>query len=1050
MPTLEIRLLGQLRVTYSGDLVETLTSPRLQSLLAYLLLHLGTPQSRQYLAFLFWPDSTEPSARTNLRRFLYRLRQALPDAEAYLHADAQTVRWSATGPYVLDVADLEDALDDVAAAESRGDVEAARQALQRAVDLYAGDLLPSCYDDWIIPERGRLRERYLGALQQLAQLLEEAADHRAAIEQTQRLLLHEPLHEPGHRRLMRLLAMSGQRSLALAQYETCARLLEEELGVEPADETRQLYEQIRDGELPAALERAQVGHEPLQRQHNLPASLTPLIGRGTELAQLERLLEDPAHRLITLSGPGGSGKTRLALELAKRQVGRYPYGVHFVGLAGVGSVEAIVPTVADAIGASLYGGADPLQQLVGYLREQEMLLVLDNYEHLLSGVGVVVAILEAAPGVQVLVTSRARLGVRGEQVFAVEGLDLPEPDEELEGMARRSAVQLFVTSARWQQPGFALTEDNAGGVARACRLVEGMPLGIMLAAAWVEMLAPDEIAAQIERDLGFLEAGWRDVPARQRSMRAVLAHSWGLLSDRERAVMGALAVFRGGFEWEAAQEVAGASLRDLKALVDRSLLHAAAGGRYEVHELLRQFAAEKLCLSSAVEETELDEQSATARGRECLTIPGRYCVSVGGRHCAAVRDRHCAYYAEFLSQREEDVTKGYLQEVMREVDNIRAAWEWAVRRGKTEEIQKSAISLCLVYEPSGWVQEAAAAFGAAADSLRRVVAAEPTETREVALGLVLAIQSFFSRSVGSATRAEPLAQEGLSLLRRYGPRRELALCMFFARFNYLARSDSLKDDPGHQQLGREMLAISQQTGFYLGTMLSLRVLRRYEEALQLSQEAGDRRGMALALRRLGENAYARHEHSEAKGLYEEALAHAEKVGVRWLVAQLHTYLGKVAVAQSAYERAREHYQQALAQSRHIHRALGALGAHIGLGRVALALDDCGTATGHFRQALMIGIEPHFDLMLREDALRLDLVVGVAALLAQTDQDGAVELAALSRHHGASTDETRGTAQQLLDGLRARATPAVFAAAQERGRTRDLEATLKELLAEFAQ
>jgi DNA-binding SARP family transcriptional activator len=351
MPTLDVRLLGSFRATYDGELVETLGSPRLQSLLAYLLLHRDTLPSRQHVAFLFWPDSTEAQARTNLRKALYDLRRVLPDADAFVVADGQTIAWVSDASYTLDVATFEAALDEAERAEGHEQrPDETVQALSRAIDLYAGDLLPSCYDDWILPDRQGLRTRYIGGLEQLAALLEQTGDTSQAIEQMQRLLREEPLYEPGHRRLMRLLAANGQRTLALAQYEECARLLEEELGVEPEAETRRLYEEIRAGELAVPQERMAPQWETTLPLHNLPASLTPLIGRETELAELEQLLEDPACRLVTLSGAGGSGKTRLALEVAAQQVGRYRHGVYWIGLAETPSADAIVPVVAKALG----------------------------------------------------------------------------------------------------------------------------------------------------------------------------------------------------------------------------------------------------------------------------------------------------------------------------------------------------------------------------------------------------------------------------------------------------------------------------------------------------------------------------------------------------------------------------------------------------------------------------------------------------------------------------------------------------------------------------
>ncbi|MFN2230664.1 MAG: AAA family ATPase [Anaerolineae bacterium] len=328
---LYIQLLGEFRVSSGDKLLETLSSPRLQSLLAYLLLHRGTPQSRQHIAFTFWPDSTESQARTNLRKLLYDLRQALPEADTYLHADAQTLRWSADAPLSLDVADLEEALEDATTASESDDRRAASQALVRAVERYAGDLLPSCYDDWIRPERERLRARYLDALERLAQLLEEAGDTRAAIEHTQRLLRHDPLHEPAYRRLMRLHAAQGDRAGALHVYHTCVTVLDRELGVEPAETTQRAYQRLLEAEtsplrpevsLTETVAPSEVPSRPSAPATPIPGLVAsaPLVGRHPEWAQLldvwQRAVQGAPH-VVLVEGEAGIGKSRLAGELAR-------------------------------------------------------------------------------------------------------------------------------------------------------------------------------------------------------------------------------------------------------------------------------------------------------------------------------------------------------------------------------------------------------------------------------------------------------------------------------------------------------------------------------------------------------------------------------------------------------------------------------------------------------------------------------------------------------------------------------------------------------------
>ena len=510
---------------------------------------------------------------------------------------------------------------------------------------------------------------------------------------------------------------------------------------------------LEDLSRPEATSATPVSPQTAARKHNLPVQLTPFVGREAVLAEIEARLQDPACRLLTLIGPGGSGKTRLALEAAAAQLDSFAHGVFFVSLAPLDSVEAIVPTVAEALGFRFYEEGEPQQQLLDYLCQKTMLLIMDNFEHLLAcperrpelvegprrrdGVGLVTEILKTAPDVKILTTSRAGLNVQGERLFPIAGMDFPAltPREPKEA-AQYSAVKLFLQSARWVQPSFELTADNVNHVTQICRLVEGMPLGILLAAAWVQMLTPAEIAAEIGQSLDFLETDLRDVPERQRSMRAVFDHSWRLLTEREREVFGGLSVFRGGFTRQAAQRVTGASLRELRALVNKSLLHRTPTGRYEVHELLRQYAAEKLDQSPAASE--------------------------------AVHDRHCAYYAAALQQWEAHLKgprqQAALAEIEADSENARAAWNWAVERGHVEHIEQAIEGLCLFYDLRWRYQEGEAACRMAAEKLAATTSGDGPVLSAVeglrVLAKVMAWQSVFSRELfkilrGTTSRPSP-------------------------------------------------------------------------------------------------------------------------------------------------------------------------------------------------------------------------------------------------------------------------------------------------------
>jgi predicted ATPase/DNA-binding SARP family transcriptional activator len=608
--------------------------------------------------------------------------------------------------------------------------------LAEAVALYRGDFLSGFtlrdspgFDDWQFFQTQGLRDQLAGALGRLASGHASLGEYEAAIAFARQWVALDPLHEPAHRCLMRLYTWSGQPTAALRQYAECEQVLQEGLGVSPQEETSGLYRTIVERrDLPPPVQHAAARVR--RRKHNLPAQLTSFVERKAILAKIVDCLGDPTCRLLTLVGPGGSGKTRLALQaaaevLSDAQPDRYPHGVYFVSLAALDSAKAIVPAVAGAIGFFFYADPgkppqqpSPRQQLLDHLRTKEMLLILDNVEHLLApapalpqgcrdgmskvegcgdegGAGFVTEILKGAPRIKILATSRARLKVQGEHLLPIGGMDFPKPTSSTlsasTDIGRYGAARLFLQGAQWVRPGFELTPTNQADVVRICRLVDGLPLGILLAAAWVGMLAPAEIAVQIRQSLDFLTTDLRGVPDRQRSMRAAFDYSWALLTARERMVMRALSVFRGGFTRQAAQRVAGATLRELRALMDKSLLvwNPGRDERYEMHELLQQYAAEKLGSVPAEE--------------------------------AAARHRHCAYFAGFLQQREADLTgrdqKEALAKIGAEIENVRTAWNWMVDQGRIDDIDRSPGGLAEFYRIRAWLQEGEESFARAAHKL---------------------------------------------------------------------------------------------------------------------------------------------------------------------------------------------------------------------------------------------------------------------------------------------------------------------------------------------
>lgn len=392
----------------------------------------------------------------------------------------------------------------------------------------------------------------------------------------------------------------------------------------------------------------------------LPIPPTPIIGREDELGGISHLLANADCRLISLIGPGGIGKTRLGIEFATRQRGLFPDGVHFVPLASVNSAGSIVPAIADAFAFSFSGPSDPKEQLFDHLSHtirNSALLVLDNLEHLLAqspaAADLVAEILQRIPTVRILCTSRERLNLQGEWTFDLRGLIIPPPDA-ADDIEQFSAAAMFVQAARRTSARFQLSEADRPHLFRICRLLEGIPLALELAAAWVGVLSCEEIAREIESNIDFLTTSMRNVPERHRSLRATFDHSWRLLTDEERDILSRLSIFHSGFDRSAAANVSGATLPVLSSLVSKSLMRRTEAGRYDLHEVIRQYASEHL---------EAD--------------PAR---------CDETCARHCEYYMKFAAEHETKLKSAAQQESMRELtvelDNLRAAWMWGVEHDK--------------------------------------------------------------------------------------------------------------------------------------------------------------------------------------------------------------------------------------------------------------------------------------------------------------------------------------------------------------------------------
>ena len=653
MARFTLNLLDTFQATLNQQPLPHFRSSNNQGMLVYLLLQNDKPIHRGTLATLFWPDETDKNASNNMRQSLYQLRKLLGDLDnpdqPFLLVSRQTVQFNPESDFELDVRQFLHAID-------TGDLET-------AVSYYQGELLPgfTCdsleFETWLRQERETLHNLALEAMQEVAQdCLQNGRFDQAQTLARQQLKL-EPWREQAHRQLMQAFALTGNRSKALAQYNFCQEVLAEELGIEPAAETLKLFEDIKAGRY-GSVDATETLLPPVKARHNLPAETTQLIGRDQEVDQISQLLIEDGQRLITILGPGGIGKTRLAQAIGANLLDQFQHGVYFVDLAPLAQSDEMGLAIAATLD---YQAPDTAQamfpQLLKAISHQNLLLILDNFEHLLDGATVVTEILEACPSVTILVTSRQRLNLTIENRFELSGLDFPDwltPEDALD----YTAVQLFMENGRRAQPNFTLTEKNVNDVAHICQLVQGMPLGLVLATSWLELLSPGEIAIEIEKSFDFLSSAMADLPARQRSMHAVFDYSWQMLTPTEQAVLAKLSVFRGGFTREAAEQVADANLRILLSLVNKSLLQRQPeSNRYQLHELLRQFAAQK--------RRKVDSADVAAQA-------------------------HCHYFASLMA---EEVRHQLFywpvhipRKYMADRDNIHRAWDYALDHGLVNEL----------------------------------------------------------------------------------------------------------------------------------------------------------------------------------------------------------------------------------------------------------------------------------------------------------------------------------------------------------------------------
>ena len=892
MAHLKLDLLGPPEIQLDGKPV-SFAYHKVQALLIYLAVEGDRTHTRSELVGVLWSERPQQKALGDLRHALSRLRSALGDRASKNHVDDSPPFILATRNTIQMNPDSDHWLDVTAFTELSDSDDP--NSLEQAALLYRGDLLAGWglkeapeFEQWALSLSQSLQQRAITSYRRLIDICQRSGDQPRALKHSQRLLELAPWDEQAHRQRMRMLAQDGQRGAALAQYEYCRRALDEWVDAEPEEETEALCRAIRKGNVTADKTRQ-------PPPHNLTAQLLTLIGRERELADIVACLENTDCRLLTLTGLGGNGKTRLAVEagrqlLSRAASGPFTDGVFFVSLAPLQAVEGIAPTIAQALGVSFGQRSDGEAVLLRYLGSKRLLIILDNMEHLLTpgrpekrtGAEVVTGILRAAPRCKLLITSRALLGLQMEQVYPVAGLD-----------ADGAAVDLFLTSARRARWGFQPTAEDKRAIREICRLVGGMPLALLLASGWITLLSPTEIVDHLRHEgLDLLHSRWPDVDERQHSIRVVWDHSWALLTAHEQQALASLSVFRGGFTQEAASQVAESTLSELMDLTSKSLVQRTPEGRYELHELLRQYAERKLDdLPGGSEET---------------------------------RDRHSAYYAAELERWARELEGPRQRQAWRELDteigNARAAWDWMVEHGESTRVDQAIDGLCRYYVGRGRLLEMHSAFRSAVDALAE--ATSPLGLRVLARALVCFANVNYH--LVSPKLADDLCHQALALLdspalEGHDTRKERADTLF-----EMVWRASRRNQREGRELCKKALALYQAIGdrsrvgralHNLAATLPDRPIvqkQYFEQSVAVFREMGDESGatnargaMAWAYMRLGQL-------HEAEQAARERLGFAEKMGNLHIVGVMRALLGRILFFQGRFTEAQVWQKEGLA------------------------------------------------------------------------------------------------------------------------------------------
>lgn len=855
---LEIRLLGKFDVRRDGKPF-TIPSRPAQSLFAYLILNAGTSHRREKLAGLLWPDSLEETARDNLRHALWRVRKALESASStrFLHADDLTISFETSSDYWLDAAALEKVSENASADE-----------LMAVLSEYQGELLPGLYDEWVVLEREHLNSIFDHHMARLLALLEKEKRWLDILDWGERWIKLGQKPEPAYQALMSAHAAKGDMSKVAATYERCVKSLKE-FGIAPSEQTRALFERLKAGK-----EMLETGTaDPVKEKHrestktNLPNPITSFIGREKEVEEIVKLVG--RNRLVTLTGPGGVGKTRLAIQSSNKMLGKFKDGVWWVELAPLMD-DAMVPgVVAQVLGVRDSPSRPLVESLKSFLREKQLLLVLDNCEHLVDACAqFAYELLTRCENLKILATSREVMGITGEMAFQVPTLSLPKHQSlaQIHLLLEYESIRLFVERACAVKSDFALTEKNVAAVLQICQRLDGIPLAIELAAAHIRLMSPGEIERGLENRFSLLTSGSQAAIPRHQTLRAAIDWSYELLDDEERILFRRLSVFAGGFTLEAADAICGGEgighdeiLNLLSHLVGKSLFFAESSEgretRYHSLETIRQYAMGKM----------LD---AGEQGR--------------------LYQLHLDFFVDFAEVAEPQLMGAEALQwqdlVQSDWDNLRSALRWSLEGRQGEKGLRIASALLYFAAPRGYLREI------------NQILLELLETLDKGMRTIARAKGLFAAALTGVQlgnfNASTFYEESIAILRETG------------------------------EDGRGLLEIA--LSYYADALVwsKPRVGARFaEEAVNLCRESGNRRGLAYALDRLAIAYHWMNDCESARHFLEESITIAQEtqdVFTRMIsvtdLGAVYQYEGKLEIAKEYLEEVKPLWAKSFKQS----------------------------------------------------------------------------------------------------------------------------------------